>query len=101
MSCCIWLTSYKAVGAVTFGMACWGLKRKVPIHGRLPLLDKMKKLDLLGAGLLISGLIALFFSLQWGGSRYEWSNPKVYSCLTVCGILLIAFVILEIRQKEV
>lgn len=50
--------------------------------------------------MLAGGLVALFFALQWGGSRYEWSNPKVYGCLVAFGILITAFVGLQAKKKE-
>ncbi|WDK21279.1 major facilitator superfamily transporter [Colletotrichum graminicola] len=87
-------------GAVTFAIAYKILKAKTPVHGRLSLREKLKRLDLLGASMLLIGLVALFFALQWGGSRYPWSDPRVYACLIVSGIFLSAFVLLQATKKE-
>ena len=85
---------------MTFVVAFITLKTTSLLHARLSLRDKLRKIDLLGASLLAAGLVALFFALQWGGSRYEWSNPKVYGCLIAFGILIPAFIGLQAKKKE-
>lgn len=94
------LIIYIALGAVTFAIAFKILKTKTPIHGRLSLREKLRKLDLLGGFLLIAGLVSLFFALQWGGSRYPWSDPRVYACVVVFGVLISVFVVLQAMKKE-
>ncbi|KAI5463883.1 major facilitator superfamily domain-containing protein [Mariannaea sp. PMI_226] len=93
---CFWY----AFGAVTFAIAYKILKTKTPFYARLSLREKLKKLDLLGGSLLIAGLVALFFALQWGGTKYPWSNPKVYACLVVFGIFMPVFVWLQASKRE-
>ncbi|KAK2036558.1 major facilitator superfamily transporter [Colletotrichum somersetense] len=95
---CFWINL--AFGAVTFAIAYKILKAKTPVHGRLTLRQKLKKLDLLGASMLLIGLVTLFFALQWGGSKYPWSDPRVYACLIVSGIFTTAFVLLQATKKE-
>lgn len=85
---------------MTFAIAFKALKRKTPLYGKLSLRDKIQRIDLLGACLLAAGLVALFFALQWGGSRYKWSNPKVYGCLIAFGLVISAFVGLQTKKKE-
>jgi hypothetical protein len=89
-----------AAGSVTFAIAYMTFKTKPPLHGDLPFLQKIKRLDLLGGSLLTAGLVALFIALQWGGSRYLWSNPKVIACLVTFGVLTAAFFVLQIIEKE-
>ncbi|KAL0765944.1 hypothetical protein CaCOL14_011685 [Colletotrichum acutatum] len=95
---CFWINL--PFGAVTFGIAYKILRARTPIHGRLSLRQKLKKLDLLGGFLLIAGLITLFFALQWGGTKYQWSDPRVYACLAVFGVLITSFGVLQARKKE-
>ncbi|KAK1967913.1 major facilitator superfamily transporter [Colletotrichum sublineola] len=95
---CFWINL--PFGAVTFAIAYKILKAKTPIHGRLPLRQKLEKLDLLGASMLLIGLVTLFFALQWGGSKYPWSDPRVYACLIVSGIFISSFVLLQAAKKE-
>lgn len=94
------LIVFVAAGAVTFVIAFMILKGKTPVHGKLSLREKLKRLDLLGSFLLIAGLVSLFFALQWGGTRYPWSDPRVYACIVVFGILATAFGVLQATKKE-
>jgi hypothetical protein len=32
----------------------------------------------------------LLLPLQWGGTTYPWSDPKVYALFPVFGVLLVA-----------
>ncbi|OHE92728.1 major facilitator superfamily transporter [Colletotrichum orchidophilum] len=95
---CFWINL--PFGAVTFAIAYKILRARTPIHGKLSLRQKLKKLDLLGGFLLIVGLITLFFALQWGGTKYPWSDPKVYACLVIFGIFITAFGLLQASKKE-
>ncbi|KAI8682224.1 MFS domain-containing protein [Fusarium keratoplasticum] len=95
---CFWINL--PAGAVTFVIAFMILKAKTPVHGKLSLREKLKRLDLLGSFLLIAGLVSLFFALQWGGTRYPWSDPRVYACIVVFGILASAFGVLQATKKE-
>ncbi|KAJ3536070.1 hypothetical protein NM208_g6878 [Fusarium decemcellulare] len=95
---CFWINL--PFGAVTFAIAFKILRAKSPIYARLSLREKIKRLDLLGGSLLIGGLVTLFFALQWGGTRYPWSNPRVYACIVVFGIAILAFVGLQATKKE-
>ena len=62
--------------------------------------EKLRKLDLFGGFLLIAGLVTLFFALQWGGSKYSWSDPRVYVCIIVFAVLISAFAALQATKKE-
>ena len=57
--------------------------------------QKVLKLDPLGSALLIPGLISLLFALQFGGSRYPWSDARVVAPLVLGPVLLLAFVGVE------
>ena len=82
------------------GIALKVLKKKTPLHGRLSLREKLTRLDIFGASLLGAGLVALFFALQWGGTKYPWSDSRVYGCLIAFGILIAAFAGLQAKKKE-
>lgn len=75
-------------------------KTKLPLHGELSIREKLNKLDLLGGFLLTAALVALFIALQWGGSRYPWSNPKIYGSVVTFGVLITIFVVLQVMKKE-
>lgn len=66
----------------------------------LPLKKKLREMDFGGAALLTGAVLCLLLALQWGGSKYPWSNSKVWGCLLGFGLLIIAFAGLQIRLGE-
>lgn len=67
---------------------------------KLSAIEKLKELDLAGTSVLLPGIVCLLLALQWGGSKYQWSNPKIIGLLVTAGILLIAFVGIQFWRGE-
>lgn len=45
--------------------------------------------------------MCLFLALQWGGTKYPWSNGRIIALLVVFGLLLIVFIVLQwLRPKS-
>ncbi len=44
---------------------------------RLPRNDRWHELDIIGAGLMMAGAVALLLALTWGGTRYPWASPQI------------------------
>ncbi|KAH8590073.1 putative MFS toxin efflux pump [Bisporella sp. PMI_857] len=63
-------------------------------------LDRIKELDLIGASILIPGVICLLLALQWGGNAYPWSNSRVIGLFVGSGLLLILFVYSQLRLGD-
>ena len=76
------------------------VKSMPSIHKDLTPLQRMKKLDLQGGAILIGGVVCLLLALQWGGTRYPWSNSKVWGCLLGFSLFLVGFVALQIHKKD-
>lgn len=55
-------------------------------------LDRIKKLDLLGTAVLIPAVICLILALQWGGTKYPWGNSCIIGLFVGSGILTALFV---------
>lgn len=66
----------------------------------LPTKEKLKQLDFLGIFFLLPGVICLLLALQWGGSKYAWSNGRIIALLVLAGVLLIGFVAVQILKPE-
>ncbi|KAK4210823.1 major facilitator superfamily domain-containing protein [Rhypophila decipiens] len=62
--------------------------------------EKIKQMDLLGTAMFMPGVISLLLALQWGGSEYEWSNSRIIALLVLAGVLLIAFVLVQIYKPD-
>ena len=63
-------------------------------------LEKIKKLDLLGAALLVPSVIFLLIAFQWGGTRYSWKSAPVISLLVLSLVLGVAFGYWQRRKGE-
>jgi hypothetical protein len=59
---------------------------------QLPLWQRIKKLDLIGASLLIPATVCLLLALQWGGTTYPWNNSRMIALFVVGGVLTVAFI---------
>ena len=62
-----------------------------PAPRQLPFKEKLRKLDLLGAMLLIASVICLFLALQMGSNKVAWNNSKVVGLFIGFGLLGIVF----------
>ncbi|OAA77116.1 MFS transporter [Akanthomyces lecanii RCEF 1005] len=56
--------------------------------------------DLEGTFCFIPGIVSLLLALQWGGSRYEWSNGRIIALFVVFSILIAAFISIQIWKQE-
>ncbi|KAG9235862.1 MFS multidrug transporter-like protein [Amylocarpus encephaloides] len=62
--------------------------------------QRILKLDLIGASILVPAVICLLLALQWGGSTYPWNSAKIIGLFCGAGALLIIFVYTQIRLDE-
>lgn len=60
-----------------------------------------KRIDLSGAALLVLGLSAQLAALSMGGNNYTWSDVRVVSSMALSGLLLVAFVLVEIWTEAI
>ncbi len=58
-----------------------------------------QRMDWPGAATLVSGLVALVLGLMQS-SAWGWSSPRVLALLAAAGILLSAFVLIELRAEQ-
>jgi MFS family permease len=61
---------------------------------------RVKRMDLPGTLCFLPGVVCLLLALQWGGTRYEWSNGRVIALLVLAGVLIIGFVVIQIYSGE-
>lgn len=76
------------------------LKPTPPVAPGLTIRQQLAKLDLLGELFLFPCLICLLLALQWGGSKYAWSNWREVFLFVLFGLCLIAFIVTEIFTQE-
>jgi MFS family permease len=66
-----------------------------------PFLFVMRRLDLLGAFVLVLGLVAQLLGLSLGGNDFPWGSPFVIGSLGGSVILLLWFVRIEATTKAI
>lgn len=76
------------------------LKATPPAQPGLTLRQQLAKLDLLGEFFLFPSIICLLLALQWGGSKYAWSNWRIILLFIVFGLTFIGFVLVQIFMQE-
>jgi len=69
-------------------------------ESKLTLKQKILQIDLLGALFLICAIACLLLALQWGGSVHPWHDSRVWGCLLGFGLLIIVFIIIQIRRGD-
>lgn len=62
--------------------------------------ERISQLDPLGTVCFLPGIICLLLALQWGGSTYAWNNGRIIALFVVFGVLLIAFVAVQIWKGD-
>jgi len=89
------------IGAVTVAVIIFFFHsptRKAEI--KVPLKQRAHQLDLGGTCLFIVDIVVCLLALQWGGSKYPWSNWRIILLLTIFGVLTVVFVIIQYLMKE-
>lgn len=62
--------------------------------------DRLKSTDPLSVILIIASLTALFLALEWGGTKYPWSDPWVWGCLSAFAVMAGLFMFIQIKEKD-
>ncbi|KAL9105861.1 MAG: hypothetical protein Q9227_009024 [Pyrenula ochraceoflavens] len=70
------------------------------LDSSLTLKAKLRKLDLLGVLIFIPAIVCVLLALQWGGSKYSWSNARIIVLLVLFGLLMMSFVALQWWEGE-
>jgi hypothetical protein len=68
----------------------------VQSDGNLSIFQRLRQLDLLGAGLLIPAVVCLLLALQWGGNQDPWNSSRIIGLFIGFGLLIILFVASQI-----
>ena len=85
-----------------FTMVVLGLLLHMPHPTKFhtPIKQQFLQLDPLGSICFLPSIVCLLLALQWGGSLYPWSDARIIALLVVFGVLLIAFVGIQVWNGE-
>lgn len=67
--------------------------RRLPVHGT------PKKIDYLGAALLVPAIVALLLVTTWGGTEFAWTSPAILGLFGL-GIFLLFLLVFQERRAE-
>src|SRR6185437_1439571 len=73
---------------------CNAALKKLPVHGRT------KRIDYLGAGLMVPAIVALLLVTTWGGTEFPWSSPIVLGLLALALALGTLLILQELRAED-
>ena len=65
-----------------------------------PVKELLANLDIFGNLSLVLAVVCLFLALSWGRIKYPWSEPRVWTLLIACVVLLGAFFWDQHRKKD-
>ncbi|KAJ7339834.1 major facilitator superfamily domain-containing protein [Mycena albidolilacea] len=66
----------------------------------LTLRQGIELFDPWGTLTFVPAIVSLLLALQWGGSKYAWKSGRIIALFVVFGVLIAAFIALQIRQGE-
>ncbi|KAF4948576.1 hypothetical protein FSARC_13696 [Fusarium sarcochroum] len=61
---------------------------------------QLSSFDLEGSACFLPAIISLLLALQWGGSKYPWSNGRIIGLLVVFGVLILLFAVIQLWKKD-
>ncbi|KAL4934726.1 major facilitator superfamily domain-containing protein [Aspergillus undulatus] len=63
-------------------------------------IQRIMELDLIGCILFVGSIVMVFLALQWGGGEYSWNLATVIGLFVGFGVLMLLFVVWEMRRGE-
>lgn len=61
---------------------------------------KAALMDLEGTAIFVPGIVCALLALQWGGSKYPWSNPRIIVLFVLFGVLIAAFIAIQFYKGD-
>ncbi|KAG8525408.1 uncharacterized protein KY384_009052 [Bacidia gigantensis] len=89
------------IGAITiFGIALFFTSPPRRDERSIGWKARAKQFDPIGTALFLPAIVCLLLALQWGGTKYPWSDGRVIALFVVFGILAIGFAGVQYWQQE-
>ncbi|KAJ4377287.1 hypothetical protein N0V83_000111 [Neocucurbitaria cava] len=85
-----------------FAMICALLLLHLPVENKpkKTIIEQIKSLDPLGLFFFVPSMVCFILALQWGGTTYPWSAPKVIGLLFTFAVTFIAFLVVEWKMPD-
>ncbi|KAJ5542629.1 Major facilitator superfamily domain general substrate transporter [Penicillium sp. DV-2018c] len=88
------------IGAVTFFFVLVFFPNPKAILKKNSVKEQLKQLDLIGSFFFLPAIISLLLALQWGGTRYPWSNGRIIGLFVAFGVLALIFLGIQVWAQE-
>ncbi|KAB8218552.1 major facilitator superfamily domain-containing protein [Aspergillus novoparasiticus] len=90
------------IGAAAVIIIMFLLKASPPPHQSTAstFRERASQFDPLGAFFFLPAMVCLILALQWGGTKYPWSNGRIIALFVLFGVLMIAFVAVQVWKRE-
>ncbi|CAK5276200.1 unnamed protein product [Mycena citricolor] len=62
--------------------------------------ERFNQFDPLGTIIFVPAIVCLLLALQWGGSKYPWSNGRIIALFVIFAVLIIAFGIIQVWKQD-
>ncbi|KAJ7661537.1 major facilitator superfamily transporter [Mycena polygramma] len=62
--------------------------------------DRIQQFDPLGTIIFVPSIICLLLALQWGGSKYPWSDGRIIALFVVFGVTISIFAGIQIWKQD-
>lgn len=95
---CLWINL--PIGFTACAIITWAFVEPERSSTDQPLAQKLKRLDPLGAAILISWVVCLLLALQRASIPQPWSHAGIWGPLLAFGILFCIFAIIQYYQKD-
>ncbi|KAJ0423131.1 major facilitator superfamily domain-containing protein [Aspergillus carlsbadensis] len=88
------------LGGVTAFVNLVFLKSKKPVKTISGVKETFWQMDPIGMLFFLPSMICLLLALQWGGSKYPWSDARVIALFAIFGVLFLTFVAVQIYEQD-
>ncbi|POS69339.1 hypothetical protein DHEL01_v212268 [Diaporthe helianthi] len=72
----------------------------VRVTSNYSLRERLKSTDQLSVILILTSLTALCLALQWGGTKYQWSDPWIWGLLIGFVVMAGLFWFIQVKEKD-
>ncbi|KAF2852135.1 putative efflux pump antibiotic resistance protein [Plenodomus tracheiphilus IPT5] len=88
------------IGGFAFAAVFFMLQLPTVPMEKLTLVDQAKSLDPLGLLFFAPSMVCFILALQWGGTTYSWSEPKIIGLIVIFVVTFIAFLVVEYKLPD-
>jgi MFS family permease len=88
------------IGGLAMAILAVFLNAAAPAKAGTTWKAQLSQLDPLGTLCFLPSIVCLLLALQWGGSTYAWSSPRIIILFVIFAILLVAFIVIQVLKKE-